>query len=582
MEPRKYQQFEKRDALKIEEFLNAVRDIQSINVDNIWPHLSQGSKHSYPDVSETLSQTSVRDLASENERLRKELELEKEFKQEYFKVFGNKEMKDVNRAIDHMEGEIERLQEENAKLHKTNTRLEEDMRKAVKEKDSAMTRFNQQTNIRATDNTTDISDMCDQTRPNKIGARYRNLYDTLWTDAFELLTETKRCTEKEAIEILLKLLIECHNFANMRANKQMTELVQVITGDPTMQAGDSLIAQLKAARKLMNVTRADLLYQECEKQIKDKGQFYRLYLYEKEVTMYLFECFQICWMMAIQDPPLVMGMETKHTDHFDTDLYKHFTTSGSKVDFVVLPPLFLQEGGPLLERGVAQSRKELSETGTTYGTAKNNGNTIGNNERPIGKNTDDCHVELSSMTKTPIINDTRHNTNLSSTTIPTSSSLAITSNRFPFTLRNQPSTTEMSQSIPTSYKTELVRTSYKPNSQSPYGGVNIGISSMPNSNLTNESWNKANRSQQDYSGYNGSASSTIGRESASNMTQSTYVPSSHAGNSSTGYDGLMTSRFQNTTDWLRNETRSHLNSTGQMTNTTYFHDGRGYVYGYKP
>ena len=62
----------------------------------------------------------------------------------------------------------------------------------------------------------------------------------------------------------------------------------------------------------------------------------------------------LCWLMVIQDPPVVLT--TKLTGKFDTDRFRHYTKSGSTVDYVVWPVLFLHEGGPIICKGVAQGK----------------------------------------------------------------------------------------------------------------------------------------------------------------------------------------------------------------------------------
>jgi hypothetical protein len=49
-------------------------------------------------------------------------------------------------------------------------------------------------------------------------------------------------------------------------------------------------------------------------------------------------------------------LTTKLTGQFDTDSFRHYTKSGSTVDYVVWPVLFLHEGGPIICKGVAQGK----------------------------------------------------------------------------------------------------------------------------------------------------------------------------------------------------------------------------------
>ena len=58
--------------------------------------------------------------------------------------------------------------------------------------------------------------------------------------------------------------------------------------------------------------------------------------------------------MAIQDPP----MDMKFSDIKLGDV-KAYTRSGEEVEFVVWPPLYLQEKGSLMSKGIAQFRSKL-------------------------------------------------------------------------------------------------------------------------------------------------------------------------------------------------------------------------------
>lgn len=71
-------------------------------------------------------------------------------------------------------------------------------------------------------------------------------------------------------------------------------------------------------------------------------------------TMVFFKlCTRLCWMMALQDPPICM---VTHTD--STEIYRAYTRSGDVIEYVVWPSLLLHEDGPLLYKGVAQFRRK--------------------------------------------------------------------------------------------------------------------------------------------------------------------------------------------------------------------------------
>lgn len=72
------------------------------------------------------------------------------------------------------------------------------------------------------------------------------------------------------------------------------------------------------------------------------------------VRAYLEECFQLCWLMSVQDPPVVLGPDLNYGCAFQTQIFRSYTQSGPHIDYIVWPALYLHEGGALLSKGVAQ------------------------------------------------------------------------------------------------------------------------------------------------------------------------------------------------------------------------------------
>ena len=78
----------------------------------------------------------------------------------------------------------------------------------------------------------------------------------------------------------------------------------------------------------------------------------------KACEIYIKECIELCWLMAVQDPPLHMEWEYQEGDKFDPSKMRSYTHSGDLIDYVVWPMLYLYEDGPLLAKGVVQGKKE--------------------------------------------------------------------------------------------------------------------------------------------------------------------------------------------------------------------------------
>ena len=59
--------------------------------------------------------------------------------------------------------------------------------------------------------------------------------------------------------------------------------------------------------------------------------------------------------MAVNDPPVHMIGDLKSGEVIDTNLFRHYTTSGDYVEYVVWPALLLNKQGPVISKGVVQA-----------------------------------------------------------------------------------------------------------------------------------------------------------------------------------------------------------------------------------
>ncbi|XP_052263568.1 uncharacterized protein LOC127866794 isoform X4 [Dreissena polymorpha] len=78
---------------------------------------------------------------------------------------------------------------------------------------------------------------------------------------------------------------------------------------------------------------------------------------DDSILTYVKTCASICWEMRIHQPPVCLDFkDIDDRTLFNTSIYKHYTKSGPNVDYVVWPAMYLNEGGPLLSKGVAQGK----------------------------------------------------------------------------------------------------------------------------------------------------------------------------------------------------------------------------------
>ncbi|WAQ98554.1 hypothetical protein MAR_022927 [Mya arenaria] len=78
---------------------------------------------------------------------------------------------------------------------------------------------------------------------------------------------------------------------------------------------------------------------------------------ETGIVSYVEECAKICWLARLHDPPIYIEFEEIEDDSpFKAEMYKAYTKTGKRLDYVVWPPVFLYKNGPILSKGVAQGK----------------------------------------------------------------------------------------------------------------------------------------------------------------------------------------------------------------------------------
>ncbi|KAK3602800.1 hypothetical protein CHS0354_026350 [Potamilus streckersoni] len=544
------------------EILQALRDIQSIDIDNLKAQFLKGSEPINQKVADNLMQKtshSLETLKRETKTIQKRLEEEQNFKKEYVSVFGKRKINDLHKKMEELNGVKEKLKDEIKRLKEKNRNLEEETQKVLEENSDAFRLSKHMRDL-------NIDDLNDQNRLSKLAERYTDLYDNQWTCAFEALTEMRGKQEERAIEILFNLLIECHNFAKMAAEKQMDDFLTLVCGGPQMQLGDEIKMHMMKARKLADVTRADLLFQKCERHIKDRDESISRYLDEKEMKKYLIECFQICWLMAIQDPPVVLGKEVKNSDTFDTSMYKHYTRSGTRVKYVVWPPLLLYEGGPLLAKGIAHTIQEKTNTIANskwkeHRCAWEEGDSTRIKEKSrCGRIKQDA-VELSLMTKKTVKNDWQDNAHRPKTKRSSPSSDVPTSHLYWMADVNRQLTTDHSSNTEANNGKDLFSNSCKHSNDGGYNVLHSNILSLhgTSTNYALESENKSALRPQV------SIPCTGQSYAKSSKTQSTQSPEVISSHTSSRYADDITSKRCDFLVKLANETQDHLWSTEQRS-----------------
>ncbi|XP_052280641.1 uncharacterized protein LOC127878196 isoform X2 [Dreissena polymorpha] len=256
------------------------------------------------------------------------------------------------KALAEREQQIKDLQSETARLLRN-------YNQERAEKDDALTRLSAVASSKIRDNNPNIADLSDVNRPTKIAEKMSELYDNEWTDAFDSLE--KRHPDDNIVQKLVNILKNINERCRGMAWQDFFQHVQT-----------SIELPVEVLQEFKPSTRPDheiVLTKEMQQQIKEFRKLRAptiLPIIQKalvskdvvsdELTAYYNKCVDVCWLAAVQDPPLFMNFIPG--EKFDTTLFKDYTTRGPYVEFLVWPALHLHENGPLLSKGVAQGTRD--------------------------------------------------------------------------------------------------------------------------------------------------------------------------------------------------------------------------------
>ncbi|XP_060566221.1 uncharacterized protein LOC132725150 [Ruditapes philippinarum] len=241
--------------------------------------------------------------------------------------------------------------------------LHEEMRQLREDKESAYNRLSKVAGARLTDNNPNIADLSDPNRPTKIAEQYSELYDTPWTDAFEVLGDK----DQENTDFLLKIIVDCYEICGKISMNHQRNLKNAVCY-PANNIEDGQASEQKKGKTESPVSFSAVqskALSELRKQTADisvVNVISQIELARKDwfvpekLRSYTTRCIELCWLMHVQTPPVIIDMCAKPGSNFDTSRYKQYTKAGKKIDFVVWPVLLLEEGGAILCKGVAQGK----------------------------------------------------------------------------------------------------------------------------------------------------------------------------------------------------------------------------------
>ncbi|XP_052722354.1 uncharacterized protein LOC128193129 isoform X1 [Crassostrea angulata] len=285
----------------------------------------------------------VEEYARENERLKEE-------NQELIK-----RIKELENNLEASKKDNSRLYNQVRDLQKSYSVLAKSYEQEKEEKEKALTRLSSVAGERLRFNNPAIADLSDENRPNKLAEKFSELYDNEWTEFYENMEGTG--TEEEIIGQIVQLLKDAFDICNKLAQNQRQVLTTAIAypANPKPQKTDNPPEGVVSKVIDFQKRTASLAFQDVEKIILEESTHLKNNS-SKAKGQFVEKCSQLCWMMAIQDPPMFLNFGPQKDSVIDKNVFRLYTKTGEKVDFLVWPAVFLHEDGPIVQKGVLQPK----------------------------------------------------------------------------------------------------------------------------------------------------------------------------------------------------------------------------------
>lgn len=275
-------------------------------------------------------------------------------------------------------------------LGRKETKETKTSRKRIQEleldREELLNRLSKLAGAKLKDNNPNITDLSDPNRPMKIIEHFNEIYDKEWTSSLETLCNECKMEENAAIKKLLETVKDCYNFCVSTADNNIASFLMCRTSDiqklQNTYFKNGEMHQLHEMRKAISEycsqrvqkdyfiekkwrkKEAETVLSEdgCEEEKgKHKAATYGNYNKRQDhLSNYTCKCLEICWYMAIQSPPVYLDFSYKKGNSFNKSVLKHYTRNGKIIDFLVWPATYLEKGGALLGKGVAQPETKAS------------------------------------------------------------------------------------------------------------------------------------------------------------------------------------------------------------------------------
>ncbi|CAG2221530.1 unnamed protein product [Mytilus edulis] len=200
------------------------------------------------------------------------------------------------------------------------------------------------------DNNPNIADLSDMNRPTSLAEKFSSLFTDEYTDAMEVIEDDM--DEAASVKVMLDWLKSCYAWCQRLAKEQRETLINRSIGFMEDHGGQKVVLSdrclifVKEFQKKIAVESLAVVGQICH--VKSVTQ--QTLSSENYIVKYIKKCSELCWMMQISDPPLYLNFDVNSGENLNKNDYNVFTKSGSKIDYLVWPVLYLHKTGPMLAK----------------------------------------------------------------------------------------------------------------------------------------------------------------------------------------------------------------------------------------
>lgn len=228
---------------------------------------------------------------------------------------------------------------------------------------------------KVTVNSIPVQPMCSEDNSMiKIGEKFRELYSTVWCEAYDKLHTVCRRDERKVLLILMEYLTECYLYSRRTARHQMDALLSLLASPTNMRGSlnkrlqgkngqienipTALKQNIMAFRRTPSENFTESIFEEFMNQVDYQKSRHLRNIQARditEVTPFVRKCIGVCWEMVTQEPPMYLLFKLRHNQIIEKDKFEIYSGDGNKVDFLVWPALLRDENGRLLQKGVVQA-----------------------------------------------------------------------------------------------------------------------------------------------------------------------------------------------------------------------------------